>query len=291
MNSMTGFGRGEAANADFHINCEIKGVNHRYLDFNLRMSRRYNSLEDKIRDKIKQSVSRGRVEVSINVEKNETAGRNIKVDNKLAMIYHDSLIELAEYLKLNPEINVLDIFRLPEVFSLDDKEEDLEVIWGMMEEALEAALAGFLAMRSREGESLVGDIRVRNRLIVDTVDQIADRAPLVVAEHAERMKKRLADLELAGNIDEARMLHEIALFADRASIDEEMVRLKSHCGQLEDLLQAGEPNGRKCDFLVQEMFREVNTIASKGNDLQLGRIAVELKAELEKIREQIQNLE
>ncbi|NLB17645.1 MAG: YicC family protein, partial [Syntrophomonadaceae bacterium] len=289
--SMTGFGRGEGSNFDYHISCEIRGVNHRYFDFNLRMPKRYNNLEERIREKVKQYVSRGRVELYLNVEKTEGAGRGLKVDKKLAMIYHNSLIDLAESLKIAPAFTIMDIFRLPEVYALDEKEEDLEMLWTVVEEALDSALSGFLDMRIREGQALTNHIRGKNQFILDTVEVIAERAPVVVQNHAERMTQRLQELCLDGVVDENRLLNEIAIFADRASIDEELVRLRSHCDQMEDMLASEEPVGRKCDFLVQEMFREVNTIASKANDLIISKTAVELKAELEKIREQIQNVE
>jgi len=291
IKSMTGFGRGEGSSSEYHISCEIRGVNHRYLDFNLRIPKRYNNLEERIREKVKQYVTRGRVELYLNVEKAEGVGRGIRVDKELAMIYHDSLIDLAETLKIPPAYTVMDIFRLPEVYTLDEKEEDLELLWTVAEEALESALNSLLDMRIREGQALADNIREKNRFIQDTVEAIAERGPAVVQEHAVRMTRRLQELSLDGVVDENRLLNEIAIFADRASIDEELVRLRSHCGQMEEMLASEEPVGRKCDFLVQEMFREVNTIASKANDLIISKTAVNLKAELEKIREQIQNVE
>jgi uncharacterized protein (TIGR00255 family) len=288
---MTGFGRGEGSSPGYQITCEIKGVNHRYFDFNLRMSRRYNILEDRIREKVKQYIVRGRIETFINIEKTGESQRNIKVDNDLAMIYHNSLKDLAESLQIDSAIGIVDIFKLPEVFALEEDEEDIESIWSGVEGALTPALEGLVEMRIREGQALAEDIRRRNQNILSTIGVIEERSPLVVNEHFERMKKRVQELTQDLAIDESRLIQEIAIFADRTSIDEELVRLKSHCSQMEELLLSTETVGRKCDFLIQEMFREVNTIASKANDLFINRTVVELKAELEKIREQVQNVE
>ena len=288
IKSMTGFGRGEDSSPGYQITCEVKGVNHRYFDFNLRMSRRYNVLEDRIREKIKQCIIRGRIETFINIEKTGESKRNIKVDNDLAMIYHNSLKDLAESLQLESTVNIVDLFKLPEVFALEDDEEDIESVWSGIERALTGALEGLVDMRIREGQALTDDIRNRNRIILNTIDVIEERSPLVVNEHFERMRKRMQELNQDLAIDESRLIQEIAIFADRTSIAEETVRLKSHCSQMEELLLSMEPVGRKCDFLIQEMFREVNTIASKANDLFINRTVVELKAELEKIREQVQ---
>ncbi len=291
LRSMTGFGRGESSSPGYQITCEIKGVNHRYFDFNLRMSRRYNILEDRIREKVKQYIVRGRIETFINIEKTGESQRNIKVDNDLAMLYHNSLKDLAEYLQIESAIKIVDIFKLPEVFALEEDEEDIENIWSGVDGALTSALDSLVEMRIREGQALAEEIRRRNQNIVNTVGVIEERSPLVVKEHFERMKKRIQELYQDLAIDESRLIQEIAIFADRTSIAEELVRLKSHCSQMEELLLLTEPVGRKCDFLIQEMFREVNTIASKANDLFINRTVVELKAELEKIREQVQNVE
>jgi uncharacterized protein (TIGR00255 family) len=291
IKSMTGFGRGEGFAPGYQVTCEIKGVNHRYFDLNLRMSRRYNLLEDRIRDKIKQYIVRGRIEAFINIEKTGEYKRNIKVDNDLAMIYYNSLKDLAEYLQIESSISIVDIFKLPEVFALEEDEEDIESIWPGVEAALVSSLEGLLDMRAREGQALAQDIRLRNRHILQTIEIIEKRAPLVVSEHMERMQKRIQELNRELIIDENRLLQEMAIFADRCSIAEELVRLKSHCSQMEEMLLSTESVGRKCDFLLQEMFREVNTIASKANDLFINRTIVELKAELEKMREQVQNVE
>jgi uncharacterized protein (TIGR00255 family) len=255
------------------------------------MSRRYSTLEDRIREKVKQYIVRGRVDIFLNIGRTADSERNIKVDKELAMIYHESLKELAINLQIPSNISIMDVAQLPEVISLEDQEEDLELLWQALATALDEALTSLTLMRKREGQALVTDILERNGVIREAMSKIEERSPLVVQDHAERMKKRLAEMLGEVGVDESRLAQEIAIFADRASITEEIIRMNSHCHQLEKLLQAQESVGRKCDFLIQEMFREVNTIASKANDLEIGKMVVELKAELEKIREQVQNIE
>lgn len=289
--SMTGFGRAEAEGNGFQVVCEIKSVNHRYLDLSFRLSRRYTCLEERIRDTVRQYVVRGRVEVYLNVDRKEERSRNIKVDNLLALAYYNSLKDLANYLSLSPDFTVIDLFRLPEVFSVEEEEEDVELVWQIMEDVLVKALGSLDEMRRREGQALVGDILSRNRRVREMVDELEERAPQVIVEYRDKLRKRINELCDGIEIDENRLAGEIAFFADRASVAEEIVRLRSHCEQMEMLLAADESVGRKSDFLIQEMMREINTIAAKGNDLKISRLAVEVKAELEKMREQVQNLE
>lgn len=292
VKSMTGFGRGEVNNYyGYQIVCEIRGVNHRFFDLGIKMSRRYIILEERIREKVKSHIVRGRVDVFFNVINTGDSGRVINVDNALAIAYYKSLKDLADNLHIASNSTAIDIFRLPEVFSLDEKEEDLEVLWGGMEQALEQALKGLISMREREGRALANDILLRNSSLQMAVEGIATRTPMVVKDYAERLKKRMAEMVPGIAIDEGRMAQEIALFADKASITEEIVRLRSHCEQMKSIFTSGESIGRKCDFLIQEMFREVNTIAAKGNDLEISQAVVEIKAELEKMREQVQNIE
>lgn len=292
IKSMTGFGNSHViSELGYQVNCEIKGVNHRYFDINIRASRRYNILEDRIKEEVKRYVSRGRIEISINIEKTGDIKRTIKVDKGLAIAYYNSLKDLAEKLNISPNIPVIDLYRLPEVFSLEDVEEDTDLLWNVVKEALTAAIQGFNEMRSREGINLARDIKQRCGLVLSMVNQLEQRSPVVSAEYREKLHNRLEEYIPAVAIDEQRIIQEVAIFADKASVTEEIVRLKSHLGQLENLLQADEAVGRKCDFLVQEMFREINTVASKSNDLEMNRTVVEVKSELEKIREQLQNIE
>lgn len=291
VKSMTGFGRSQINAQGYEVTCELKSVNHRFFDLHTRISRRYGYLEDRIKDELKKNLNRGRIEISINIEKTQGKARNITVDKGLAMAYYESLKDLAGNLNISPDFALMDIFRLPDVFNLADAEEDPEVIWEVMKEALEEALGSLMEMRRKEGENLSQDILARNGYILSAVNLLEKRSPQVASEYQEKLRSRIADMLGNVNIDENRLLQEAAVFADKSSITEEIVRLKSHVKHLEELMQSPEAVGRKCDFLVQEMFREINTIASKANDIEMSQIVVEVKAELEKVREQLQNIE
>ena len=291
VRSMTGFGRGQISDCGYNVNCEIKGVNHRYFDTFIRISRRYSLLEDRIKEELRKYVSRGRLEININIEKSGESKRNIKVDKELAIAYYNYLKELAEKLNISQEIPIIDLFRLPEVFSLEDEEEDIEVVWMVLKQSLGLAMDSLVAMRIKEGLNLAEDIRNRNSTIMNMVEQLETRSPQVCSEHGERLRSRILEFMEQDFIDEQRLLQEIAIFAEKSNVTEEIVRLKSHSKHLEELMHSEDAVGRKSDFLVQEMFREINTIASKANDLEMNHIVVEVKAELEKIREQLQNIE
>lgn len=290
VKSMTGFGRSQVRQNGYDISCELKTVNHRYFDIHTRMPRRYMFLEEKIKEELKKNLQRGRIEISINIEKTGDMARNIKVDKGLAIAYYDSLKDLAEHLNIASEFRVIDVFRLPDVFNPIDDQEDPDIIWAALQSALDEALQSLVEMRSKEGLNLARDIAQRNAYILTEVEKLEQRSPLVAREYQERLHKRIA--EMTNNMaDEGRVIQEAAIFADKASITEEIVRLKSHIGHLRDLLNSGQSVGRKLDFLIQEMFREINTVASKANDIEMSQIVVDVKAELEKIREQIQNIE
>ena len=291
VKSMTGFGRGQTNDCGYSVNCEIKGVNHRYFDPFIRISRRYSLLEDRIKEELRKYISRGRLEININIEKTGESKRNIKVDKDLAIAYYNYLKELAEKLNISQEIHIIDVFRLPEVFSLQDEEEDLEIVWTVLKQSLDLAMESLVDMRVKEGFNLDEDIQSRNRVILKMVEQLETRSPQVSLEHGERLRTRISEFMEQDFVDQQRLLQEIAIFAEKSNITEEIVRLKSHSMHLEELMQSEDAVGRKSDFLVQEMFREINTIASKANDLEMNRIVVEVKAELEKIREQLQNIE
>ncbi len=291
VRSMTGFGRSQVRGQGYVVNCEMRGVNHRFLDVHIRTSRRYSILEEKVKEEVKQVLARGRIEISLTIEKTEDSKRAIKVDKELALAYYNYLKELAGNLNISPEISVIELFRLPEVFSLEDQEENLEIVWQVTREALNQALTSLVEMRTREGINLSRDILARNQGILRAVELLEARSPLVVEEYLNKLRNRLAELLASESIDEQRILQEAALFADRINVTEEMVRLKSHIMHLQELMNSDESVGRKCDFLVQEMFREINTVSSKANDLEMNRVVVDVKAELEKIREQLQNIE
>lgn len=291
IKSMTGFGRSQVNSGGYQVTCEIRGVNHRYFDTYIRIPRRYNILEEQIKEELKKYVSRGRLEININIEKTEESARNIKLDKDLAMAYYNYLKDLAKYLEIPPEIKIIDVFRLPDVFTLEDREDDIQVIWQLLQTALADAMYSLVEMRSKEGQLLAVDLKNRIDKLIQMVEMIAQRSPEVSQEYARRLHSRIDELIGQQAADEQRILQEVAIFADKSSITEEIVRLRSHFSHFYDLLDAGETVGRKCDFLVQEMFREINTVASKANDLEISHVVVEVKAELEKIREQLQNIE
>ncbi len=291
VRSMTGYGRCQVSSMGYQVTCEIRGVNHRYFDPYIRLSRRYVFLEDRIKKEIKEYVSRGRVEITFTIQKLEESERKVKVDKDLAIAYYNYLKELEEKLDIQSQIKVIDVFRLPEVFTLEDIEEDLEVLWEVLKQSIAVAMESLVDMRSKEGQNLARDILERNNCILSMVESLEIRSPEVTKNYSERLCKRILEMVSQELLDEQRIMQESAIFADKSSITEEIVRLKSHIYHLEEFMRSEGAVGRKCDFLVQEMFREINTIASKANDIEMSKIVVEVKAELERIREQLQNIE
>ena len=291
IKSMTGFGCGEISNEKVKINVEMKSVNHRYCEIVLRMPRSLNVLEERIKKVIQKKIARGRVEVYI---KMELCGENralVRADGELAASYIKALNELNRKLQLPGEFKVSKLLQLPGVFNLEEPEEDVEGWWPFLETTLNNALDGLMEMRIKEGKQLSDDVMARAGRISEMVVQIEQRSPVVVEEYRERLKQRLKDILEQGIVDPARLEGEVIIFAERSNIAEEIVRLDSHLAQLAGCLNSDASVGRKMDFLLQEMNREINTIASKASDLTINRLAVEVKSELEKIREQIQNME
>ena len=302
LRSMTGFGRGTYEEEDFSIVIEIKTVNHRYTEPSIRMPRFLNSLEDRIRKTILASVARGRIDVFITASYTSEDAVQVRVDKPLARSYHQALLEIGSAIgvtapRFNDQAEILSLSRVPDVIQTVDGPFDEERWWPKVKIALDQAVSSLVKMREDEGRNIEGDFFHRLDLIEENVDRIEARAPQVVREYETRLlarlKDRLAELrpETGVDIDPERVLQEVAIFADRVSITEEIVRLKSHIRQFRTFLQSGEPVGRKLDFLIQEFNREANTIASKANDFELAKTVVEIKAEIEKIREQIQNIE
>jgi len=288
---MTGFGRGETNSDVLKINIEMKSVNHRYCEIVLHMPRSMNVLEDGIKRVIQEKIGRGRIDVFVNLHISSSDRTKVKVDETLAASYIQAVKELKEKLPLTGETTVTELLQLPGVFSLEESEVDIEQWWPDIRAALEQARAGLMDMRLREGDRLAADIQARSVRIAAFVDQIEQRSPVVVEEYRERLRQRLHDVLESGTLDPARLDAEVVLLAERSSIAEEIVRLKSHLVQLRDDLELDTPVGRKLDFLLQEFNREINTISSKSSDLTINRTVVEVKSELEKIREQIQNIE
>ncbi|SFR05579.1 YicC/YloC family endoribonuclease [Desulfoscipio geothermicus] len=291
IKSMTGFGRGEIENDILKVGIEMKSVNHRYCEIVLRMPRSLNVLEDRIKRVIQQKVARGRVDVYINMELCGPGRVTVKVDETLAASYLQTCRELQARLGVSGEITISELMHLSGVFSLEEAGEDAQQWWPALEAALQAALDGLMAMRVREGRQLAADISERAARITAHVKEIEQRSPVVVEEYRDRLRQRLKELLDSGAMDPARLDTEVVIFAERSNIAEEVTRLKSHLEQLAGCLGIEAPVGRKLDFLLQEMNREINTIASKSSDLAISRTVVEVKSELEKIREQVQNIE
>lgn len=289
---MTGYGRGESCAEGRRFTVELKSVNNRYCEVILRQPRSLNQVEDKIKRRILEQVTRGRVDAYISVEETGDITPTVKVDKALAVAYHKAMDDLMESLPISGAISVKDLITLPNVISLEQPQEDVELWYPAIEEATDQAINGLSTMRQIEGSRLKKDILQRAHQIREMVlDQVAERAPRVVMEHREKITQRLSEWLENGTIDEARLAAEVAIFADRADISEEIVRLSSHLEQLDQILDHGGSVGRKLDFLVQEMNREINTIGSKANDLVITNAVVNAKSELEKIREQVQNIE
>lgn len=291
VKSMTGFGRGETKGLGYSFSLEMKSVNHRYLEILVKTPRNFSVFEDRIRKVIQNTIQRGRLEVYINVKETEEKKRIVKVDKELALSYDNSLKELAQVLNSVYKTDIYRLSSLPDVMIVEEEEIDIEALWLILEKALIDALENLLQMRKDEGIRLTRDLDKRLEVLQKQINEVGERASQTVIEYSERLKEKLALLLSDSTIDENRLAMEVVLFADRAAIDEELVRLESHLAQFEQALLSSEPIGRKLDFLVQELNREINTIGSKANDLVISRIVVEGKSELEKIREQIQNIE
>lgn len=291
LKSMTGFGRGNYLGKLKQVTVEIKATNHRFAEVQVKLPRQYTALEERIKREVLQQISRGHLEVFVKLEDAGQPVRELQVDKALALAYYKELKELAEAAGLPCEVRVIDLAVLPEVCQLKEPEENMELIWVELLPALQDALANLLEMRRLEGQKLKEDLVSRVAVLRELRGKIAAKSPLVVRLYRERLATRLQELLEEGAVDETRLAMEVAIFADRANIDEELVRLESHFAQLEQNLQEENQVGRKIDFLLQEINREVNTIGSKANDLEITQTVVQLKSELEKIREQVQNIE
>ncbi|MEN3002761.1 YicC/YloC family endoribonuclease [Dehalobacterium formicoaceticum] len=291
VRSMTGYGRGAGSSANQMITVEAKSVNHRYLEIVVRMPKQLLPLEERIKKLVQEKVTRGRLDLFLTLEKTGDQKNLVKVDKEIGLAYYKALKELSSLCQIGEEINLAQLAQMPGVIMIEEEKEDLEAMWPGIEEAVIQACQELVTMRTGEGEKLALDLKNRGRDILDYVRQIEERSPLVVQEYQEKLTQRVQELLGEIQIDESKLASEVAFFADRASITEELVRLKSHLSQMNLFLDSNDAVGRKLDFLVQEMNREINTIGSKGNDLAINRVVVEVKSELEKVREQVQNLE
>jgi uncharacterized protein (TIGR00255 family) len=289
---MTGFGRGVAQSEQYKVTVELKSVNNRYLEVAVHAPKLILFLESTIKNQVAQFAERGKVDVFIQLENIGESSQQLKVDKNLACAYVEAISEIQSAAGLPSKLTVENLLGLPGLFSMEKPEDNLEDIEAVLLAALAEALSGFAAMRRLEGERLAADLLKRRESVCALVQQIDGLSEQVVQDYQAKLFERIN--ELLGDkvaIDEARLANEVAYFADHACINEELVRLVSHLAQLEELLQKDAAVGRKLDFLMQEINREVNTIGSKANYLQINRLVIEAKSELEKIREQIQNIE
>ncbi len=291
MNSMTGYGRSRQVLDGREITVEIRSVNHRYLEYSARIPRMYGYLEEKLKTFLQSSVSRGKVEVTVTIQ-NLTGGDTVvQINQALAKGYLDAMRSQAEYLGLKDDLTLSTLTRFNDVFTLQKLEEDQQVIWNSVQQVARQALDQFLEMRRREGERLKLDLLQKLELLNGHVAAVEEQSPKTVAAYRERLLQKMEELLADRCIDQQRILLEAGLYAEKIAVDEETVRLKSHLEQFAQMMEQSGPVGRKLDFLVQEINRETNTIGSKAQDLAVTRRVVEMKSEIEKIREQIQNIE
>lgn len=293
IKSMTGFGRSEYTDGKRNIIVEIKSVNHRYSDISIKMPRRYGFAEDKVKNAVKERIRRGKVDVSIMVENITENDVNIKLNTMIAKQYYENLLELRKEFSVEGDITLQFLAGLPDVMkAIPDVEDEEKITKAILIPVAEAA-ANLEKMRAVEGEKLAEDLIAKGRSIRSILDKIAERAPQVSIDYTARLRERITEL-IGGSIEvpEDRILVEAAIFADKCAIDEEITRLGSHLIQLENIVtKSTQPDGKKLDFLVQEMNREANTIGSKANDITITGYMLEIKSEIEKIREQVQNIE
>lgn len=291
LQSMTGYGRCEKEINGYRINIELKSVNNRFTDFSIKLPRYYNFLEDFVREYLKGYISRGKVDVFIRIEKIDGGESLVTLNRAYAESYIAALRELRDSFSLSDDISVMTVARNADVFSFERAEEDEELLKNSVKEVLDEVMEAYVGMRKREGERLKHDIETKLEGISAKVAVIEKIEPDVVREYCENLEQKITDLLGNADFDRSRVLTEVAVFADKAAIDEETVRLKSHIKEFSKTLEASAPVGKKLDFILQEMNREINTTGSKANNIKISKIVIDVKSELEKIREQIQNIE
>lgn len=289
--SMTGYGSAKGSVEGQEITVELKSVNNRYLDCSVRLPRNFLFAEDTVKQAVSAGVSRGKVDVFVSAQASQDSGTVVSVNEELARGYRDAVARIAETLGLESGLNAFSLTRFPDVLTVERRELDKDKAAAALSEITAKAVEEFSAMREREGERLRRDMLGKLETIEGLVSVVEERSPQTVKEYRERLEARLRDILADRSLDEQRVITEAAIFADRTAVDEETVRLRSHIAQFRTMLEEGSPIGRKMDFLVQEFNRESNTIGSKCSDASLAKVVVDLKSEIEKIREQLQNVE
>lgn len=291
IQSMTGFGRAEVANEKYKLTIEIKSVNHRYLDINVHLPRKLLFFEAAIRNKMKEFANRGKVDIFVNLDNLEGGSGTIHYNTEIASAYLKGIRQIAEDFQLNDNVDAYHLSRFPEVFTTTDEEMDEELLMSLIMEALNTAGSRFVESRSLEGDKLYHDILDKLNDIGSLVDYIAKRSPQLVEEHRQKLTDKVKELLGNNKIDENVLATELVIYSDKICVDEEIVRLRTHIVHMKETLTESDPIGRKLDFLIQEMNREANTTMSKSNDIDITNYGIEIKTEIEKIREQIQNIE
>lgn len=289
--SMTGYGRSKLVDGNFEVTVEIKSVNHRYFEYASRLPRTIQFLDDKIKELLKTGITRGKIEVNVSLADNSDNSLSIELNSAYAAAYIEALRSLSKEYRIKDDLKLSSFTGISDMFRVKKADLDEEYISGIVLKCTGDALESFISMRAAEGEKLAADIKVRADSIIQKVSLIEDRSPQTVAEYRSRLEGKIKELLGDTAIDEQRILTETAIFADKIAVAEETVRLRSHISALLALFETGGDIGKKLDFIVQEMNRETNTIGSKAQDIEIGRIVVDIKAEIEKIREQVQNIE
>lgn len=291
LKSMTGYGRAQQCIDNYEITVEIKSVNHRFFEFNAKTPRAYGYLDEKLKSFVQRSVSRGKIDVGVTIYKTEGLSSEVEVNKALAGEYVNALRQLEGELKLKDDLTLSSISRFSDIFTVKKINEDEQVVWEYVSEVANQAVEKFVAMRADEGKQMKKDLVEKLEHIESLVTKLEEQSPNTVKAYRERLTAKMNEVLGAQNIDESRILLEAAIFSEKVAVDEETVRLRSHIKQFYNLLEAKEPIGRKLDFLVQELNREANTIGSKAQDVEMTAVVVDIKSDIEKIREQIQNIE
>lgn len=291
IKSMTGFGRGESVSEECRITVEIKAVNHRYCDLNVKLPKKLNSLDNMIRNYLKKSVSRGKLDVFVSYEDLAEHLASVTFSESLSREYYDAVTKISELLHIPNDVTAMKIARMPEVLTISELQEDADAVADQVMEALEKALLQFNESREKEGDHLKEDILGKLSGMGENITEIEKRYPQMIADYRKKLTDKVEEVLSDGNADENRIATEVVIYADKICVDEETVRLRSHIKSMEDELNRGGSVGRKLDFIAQEMNREANTILSKANDIDISNRAIDLKTEVEKIREQVQNIE
>lgn len=291
LKSMTGYGRGKYECDSREYTVEIKSVNNRYSDISIKMPRNISFLEDTVRKLISNSITRGKVEVFVSFTNNSDKGRNIELNYDLAKNYIEAMKKLAEETSINSNIEVIDVVRLPDVLNTTLDQEGENIITEELTKTVSEAITNFIKMREIEGEKIKEDLQERIESVSEKINQINSISTGLVSEYIVKLEKRVNELLKLNVVDENRLAQEIVIYSDKCSVEEEITRMKSHISQFLNLLEQTNSNGKRIDFLIQEMNRETNTIGSKANNLQITNYVVDIKTELENIREQIQNIE